>query len=147
MIDDIPERLVATGTCVVTVANRWFPARAQAFMNAHYIDVYDPRLNEPLGWAGGIVRVPGQIVPAGHDSRVQVIIGAEYMLFSDDGSIGGTIDGLPASRRIYLAPGWYYVRPRAGVSSLALVWSKAIDNGFRPRLHPKSHGHERKPGK
>src|SRR5947209_13606010 len=80
LADDIPERLLATGTCVATVdsTHPWFPPRGQGFLNAHYLTVCDSHLPEPTKWAAGAVRVVGQLLDPGRTMSFDVVIPTDY---------------------------------------------------------------------
>lgn len=122
LVDSIPEDLVATRTAVVLEDRPNFPPRARAFMDAHYLPV------------GSAVRVLGQMLPpedAGSTIRFEVVVPARYVIVAADGSVGGTLDGLPYDGARTLAPGTHEYRPDRA-APLAVEWANAAEHGFSP---------------
>lgn len=124
--DDIPERLVATGTCVAVADDSRFPPRARTFLQEHYLPV-------------GHLRVVGRflVTQAAQEGAqsvpFEVQIPARYALVAETGTVAGWLDGTPYTEARFLAPGHHEYRPSsAGTGRLALVWAQAVERGFSP---------------
>lgn len=122
MKDDIPERALATRSCIATLDNWRFQKDARQFLNANYVPV-------------GEVRVAGQFLknqtPAGYVFRVE--IHERYDFVDPHGPISGTLDGKPWSGSHFIKPGEHCFQPDPGHSGpIALVWARAIKRGFSP---------------
>ena len=128
LVDDIPERLAATGTAVVMQYDtKPYPARAWRFIQANYLPVCD-------------VRVLGQYLdppPTGPDERrFTVAVPQSYALFGSERPAQGVLDGEPwrGPRRLGAGPHVYVAA--AGEGRLALVWAPAVERGYAPALLP-----------
>jgi hypothetical protein len=125
--DDIPERLVASGTTVAVPDQHLFPPRTRAFLNANFIPA-------------GAVRVAGRWLDpaqAGADGAIhfQVAIPAAYEIVSRRGPVAGRLDGAPCDGPRRLAPGEHVFVPSVSAAPegrLALVWARAVELGFSP---------------
>ncbi|HKA52720.1 MAG TPA: hypothetical protein VKJ47_03585, partial [Candidatus Binatia bacterium] len=128
--DDIPERLIATGTCVAAADSDRFPPRTRAFLQENYLPV-------------GRLRVAGQfLTPRTANDGVasfpfDVQIPAQYAVVSETGTPTGWLDGTPYENARFLAPGPHEYRSSAGEGRLALVWAQAVERGFSPFLRQK----------
>jgi hypothetical protein len=125
LVDDIPERIVSTNTCVVVSPDR-FPPRARQFMLDNYLDV------GPVYVAGKTLTVPH--THTSEEVAFQICIEAEYAIFDPDGFVPGTLDGSPFTGRRHLQPGSHVLKPARVTDTLAVVWAPAVDCGFRPKL-------------
>ena len=115
MPDDIPERLIATRTCVATPDDYRFPIRARAFLNENYILV-------------GLLRVAGKLLNPSPDAAqplaFSIGIPATYMIVSQNGSTTGWLDGKPYNGNAsFLEAGLHEFRPAAGYVKVAVVWA------------------------
>jgi hypothetical protein len=122
--DDIPERLAATGTPIVIMDR--LPARDVAFVTRNYM---------PIGPAGGLIRVAGQLLGvarAGERVTFDVAVPAEYAIVTPDDSAHGTLDGTPydGARRLAAGPHTFVA---SADSRLALVWAPALKRGLGER--------------
>jgi len=122
--DDIPERLIATRTCVATLDDHCFPSRARAFLNENYIPV-------------GSLRVAGKMLPALSGSSrfifFDIKIPTEYVLISENGLATGWMDGAPYDGGVlFLRAGYHEFRPVAPTARFAVVWAKAKQKGYYP---------------
>jgi hypothetical protein len=122
--DDIPERLIATRTCVAGPDRDKFPRRTRQFLQENYLRV-------------GRLRVVGQfLVPptAGelHPISFEVRIPAHYALVAERGAVKGSLDGAPYVGPRFLALGHHEFRPSCQAGTLALVWAQAVERGFLP---------------
>jgi hypothetical protein len=123
--DDIPERLIASGTPAVL---RWdlapFPPRARAFIESHYLSV---------GW----LRVAGEMLDPSAESagapRTFVIeIPQGYVVVGPSGPARGWLDGTRCVEPRALARGRHSYRPAPGEGPVAVVWSGAVERGASP---------------
>ncbi len=121
--DDIPERLVATRTCVAVLDNERLPRRARAFLNENYISV-------------GVLRVAGHLLPvspASNAIRFNVEIPARYVLVSiARNEVSGVLDGSLYEGPRFLERGTHEFLRASSPDSLALVWARAIERGRFP---------------
>ena len=128
IVDDIPERIVSKNTCVV-VSPDGFPPRARKFILDNYLNV-------------GPVYVVGKVLSdtrteAGKTFAFQVPIEAEFTFVDADGAVPGTLDGSLCAGSQRLSPGSHEFTLARATQMLAVVWSRAIDRGFVPRLKPE----------
>ena len=134
LADDIPERLIATGTCVAAEDNDKFPPRTRTFLQENYLPV-------------GHLRVAGQfLTPRTVSERTssfsfEVQIPAQYAIVSEAGAASGWLDDGPYQGARFLAPGPHEYRSRSTQGRLALVWGQAIERGFSP-FPPPTNTHE-----
>jgi hypothetical protein len=122
--DDIPERLAATGTPIVILDR--LPPRDVAFVERNYL---------PIGAAGGLIRIAGQLLGAAHmGERIafDVTVPAEYAIVTPDDSARGTLDGTPYNGARRLAAGSHTFVASAD-SRLAIVWAPALKRGLGER--------------
>ncbi len=124
MPDDIPERLIATGTCIVVPADiRFTFPRAIAFMNDNYILV-------------GQFRVLGNAMTPTDDGTTftfQVRIPQTFAFVSNLKLMRGMIDGQPCPGFATLTAGRHVFVPESPHETIDFVWKQAIDRGFYPR--------------
>jgi hypothetical protein len=131
--DDVPERLIVTRTAVVAADSSSFPRRGRVFMQDHYVSVGDVRV---LGrW---IVR-PGDRVPRG-PVAFDVAIPERYVVVALDGEARGSLDGRRYQGARDLTAGLHEFRPDPDSGPLALVWARAIEQGFVPILAEAAPG-------
>jgi len=127
IVDDIPERMIRTRTCIVSEDSGRYPARAREFLKTHYVSV-------------GTLRVPGHIFE-GRRAVFDVPFDAEYGVVNSSSSVSpGLLDGVPYSGVRFLRAGAHeFVSPLP--SRIAFVWGRALEKGFSPfglpRLVPK----------
>jgi len=123
IIDDIPERLIATRTCVAVAAVGRFPDRARAFLEKNYLPV-------------GRLRVAGRYLAVHNDGTgplaFDIEIPARYVLLADRGAVTGRLDGLPYEGARFLERGHHEFRPTAQPGRLAVVWAQAVERGYVP---------------
>jgi hypothetical protein len=130
LADDIPERLIATHTCVAAADNDQFPPRTRTFLQENYLSV-------------GHLRVAGQfLTPRATEEGTSsfpfdVQIPAQYAIVSETGTATGWLDGVPYQDARFLAPGPHEYRPFSREGRLALVWAQAVERGFSPFLLQK----------
>ncbi|MEI6350113.1 MAG: glycosyltransferase family 39 protein [Verrucomicrobiota bacterium] len=136
--DDIPKRLIATHTNLVINQGRWYRKKTKSFLNENYLPI-------------GAVRVAGKIIsPAGHSPNTSspvhfnLAVPASYVLWSSDGQpVHGQLDGTPYDGARELAAGSHEFQADNSSATLALVWARAIDAGFKPILDSKGWSDER----
>lgn len=128
LADDIPERLIATRTCVAVADNKRFPPRGRVFLRENYLPV-------------GRLRVAGQLlIPSNTDDGVHTLlfdvqIPTRYVIVAEHGRMArGWLDSRPYEGVCFLAPGRHEFRPASGQGRLALVWAQAVERGFSPFL-------------
>ncbi|HJY81872.1 MAG TPA: glycosyltransferase family 39 protein [Candidatus Binatia bacterium] len=125
--DDIPERLIATRTCVAAMDNDRFPPRTRTFLQENYLRV-------------GRLRVAGQfLTPQGVNDGTYafpftVQIPTQYVIVSETGAATGWLDGVPYQGMRFLTSGLHEYRSSLSESRLALVWAQAVERGFSPFL-------------
>jgi hypothetical protein len=121
--DDVPERLIATRTCVASMGRLRLPPRAEAFLDDNYVSV-------------GTLRVAGKQLPPAADAAgsiaFEVWIAARYVIVGAQGPARGTLDGRTCDGPRQLEAGRHEYRPAADESGLTLVWAQAIERGFSP---------------
>ncbi len=128
--DDIPERLIATRTCVAAVDSDQFPPRTRTFLQENYMPV-------------GHLRVAGQFLTprVANDGTFSfpftVQIPAQYVIVSETGAATGWLDGTPHQGARFLRPGPHEYRSSLSEGRLALVWAQAVERGFSPFLLQK----------
>src|SRR5205085_793620 len=109
MRDDIPEQLLASGTCVATAHFAGFPWRTREFLTANFLRV-------------GQVSVAGQWLapdPAG-SYAFDLIVPANYAIVAGPQRISGTIDGVPMGASKHLNAGHHVFRPDVPISAGAV---------------------------
>lgn len=123
--DDIPERLVATRTCVALGDGTQWPHRAREFLDAHYIPV--GRLRVAGAWLGKDERetTPRALL-------FDVAIPTRYVIVIPRGAAAGWLDGKPYDGARFLGAGEHRYQPASGEDQLALVWAQAVERGFSP---------------
>ncbi len=124
IIDDIPEQLIATRTCVAALDSGRFPPRARRFLQENYLRV-------------GRLRVVGQFLDPPrtaemHPVSFEVRIPAQYALVAERGTVKGSLDGASYVGPRFLALGHHEFRPSCQAATLALVWAQAVERGFLP---------------
>ena len=122
--DTIPERCVATRTCVAPAALGGFPPRARRFLEDQYVVV-------------GAWRVAGRMLERGTNDgagpiEFDLAIEARYAIVDARGQAGGILDGRPYSGPRELSPGRHAFTPEEGTGPLAVVWAQAIERGYSP---------------
>jgi hypothetical protein len=124
MADDIPERAIATRTCVAVPDHNNFPPRARGFLDANYLPV-------------GRLRVAGRFLtpdPSDPERPIlfDVVIPARYAIVSDSGRVEGFLDGVAYEGALFLAAGRHEFRAATAGGRLAVVWAQAYERGFAP---------------
>lgn len=123
MNDDIRERLIATGAPLTTLLR--MPREASQFIERNYI---------PIAFR---LRVLGQIVQAeigsdGSDFNFEIVIPTCYSILAESGVLAGTLNDDPWLTPHILVPGHYHFHRTSGRGKLALIWTKAFNEGFSP---------------
>ena len=125
--DDIPERLIATRTCVAVADNDQFSPRTRTFLQENYVPV-------------GQLRVAGRLLTAqaveGATFTFDIQIPARYAIVAESGTAKGWLDGTPLDGARFLAPGRHEFHSSSGGGQLAVVWAQAVERGFSPFLPP-----------
>src|SRR6266850_2178197 len=122
--DTIPERCIATRTCVAPADIGGFPPRARRFLQDNYVVV-------------GVLRVAGRILDRTPDDPAGPIpfdlaIPARYAIVSARGEVRGTLDGRAYDGPRDLAPGRHDFVPTSDANPLAVIWAQAVERGFSP---------------
>src|SRR5262249_46451936 len=124
ILDDGPERLVATRTCVAVNEVSRFPDRSRAYLEQNYLPV-------------GHLRVAGRLLdaserdPAGQ-MPFDVPIPARYALIGQSETPAGVLDGAPYDGARFLDAGPHGYAPGAGHARIAVIWAQAAERGFSP---------------
>ena len=122
--DDIAERLIATKTCVTMTLTRRMPKKGEQFIIENYIPVGQLRV------AGKELGTPP---PAGNGTiKFEVKIPATYVLRAGDAAMEGMLDGTPYTGPRMMESGAHELSPVQKRSPITLIWSRAIERGFRP---------------
>ena len=123
IVDDIAERLVATGTPLVIMDR--LPPRDAVFVDANYLAVKpDDGLIHIAGRQLGRARA-GVAVP------FEIRVPGDYAIVTPDGRASGVLDGVGLGDAVRLSPGRHVFVPSAD-SRLAVVWSPALLRGLEP---------------
>ena len=122
--DTIPERCVATRTCVAPADIGGFPPRTRRFLQDNYVVV-------------GAWRVAGRILDPAPENLAgplafDVVIPARYAVVSGRGEAHGTLDGRAYDGPRDLGPGRHVFIPETGPGPLAVIWAQAAERGFSP---------------
>jgi hypothetical protein len=124
ILDDGPERMIATRTCVAVNEVRRFPDRARAYLEQNYLPV-------------GRLRVAGRVLdasqrdPAG-EIPFDVAIPARYALIGQSETPAGVLDGTPYDGARFLDAGPHGYAPGPGDARIAVIWAQAAERGFSP---------------
>jgi hypothetical protein len=128
LIDDAPQRCIATHTCVaVTIIEERFSAGTLHFIEENYLPI-----TKNLRVAGVALK------PSAEDatrSEFDVVIPASYKLVSRDGNVSGSLDGAPYEGARFLTPGQHVFQSRAPLENVVLLWAQAVDRRFTPFGH------------
>lgn len=124
--DTIPERLIATRTCVVNASS--YPPRADAFIRKHYI-------------SAGQLHIAGQLLPTSMPGDTlpvvfEVAIPARYALVAEHGAVTGLLDGKPYQGARWLEAGCHEFLASGGDGRFAFMWAQAVERGFSPCFPP-----------
>ncbi|MDR3404662.1 MAG: hypothetical protein P4L99_19320 [Chthoniobacter sp.] len=125
--DDIPEKLIATHTCIAVRSNyRFTYLRTLAFMESNYLAV-------------GKYRVLGNSMKNAGDGRFtfNVTIPETFAFVANGQVVKGLLDGNDCPGFAPLAAGPHEFIPTRRCSQIDFVWKRAIDRGFSP-THPVS---------
>ena len=125
--DDIPERLIATHTCVVSLDPKdFFPRRARAFMKENYLTV-------------GSLRVAGKLLSRASDNAdvvsFDVRIPDRYVILAASGPAAAMLDGAACTGPRFLEAGRHEVRLPAPHGTVVLLWAKAYELGYSPFVY------------
>jgi hypothetical protein len=124
IVDDIADRLAATGTPIVIMDR--LPSRDAEFVERNYL---------PIGPIGGLIRVAGKdlgTARAGTALAFDLAGPADYAIVTPDGPARGVLDGVPydGDRRLAAGPHAFVA---AADSRVALVWAPALKRGLGER--------------
>lgn len=122
--DDIPERLIATRTCVAALDGDRFLPRTRRFLNENYLPVGHLRV------AGKFLTLPKSNEM--HSITFNVQIPARYAILTKSGIVTGWLDGTPYSGTRFLTTGHHEFLPSSAENKFALVWAQAVERGFSP---------------
>jgi Dolichyl-phosphate-mannose-protein mannosyltransferase len=131
IVEDIPERLIASRTTVAVGCLDHFPARTARFLGENYVRV-------------GTLRVAGQMIapnPATGDRLLfDIRIPARYTIVTDGAPAGGQLDGTPYDGPRFLDSGLHAYTPAPADGRIAVLWSRAAERNFSPFHPPELHG-------
>jgi len=122
--DDIPEQMIARGTCVANhpMNQGRMPARTGEFIKRNYVSV-------------GTLLVAGKVLERTSPTdriEFEIELPAQYSLVSASGPATGLLDNEPVGQTVLLKPGRHFYQPRTTETKFALVWSQALERGFWP---------------
>ena len=123
MKDDIVERLIVTRAPLTTLLR--MPQKESKFIERNYI---------PVAFR---LRVLGQILQPepggqGSDFSFEIVIPSCYSILAEYGALAGTLNDEPWVASRILAPGHYHFHRISGGGKLALIWTRAVNNGYSP---------------
>ncbi|MCX5905459.1 MAG: glycosyltransferase family 39 protein [Proteobacteria bacterium] len=128
LTDDIPERLIASHTCVAALDNSRFPKRTRAFLQQNFIRI-------------GCLRVVGQLLSFPENTTPSISfdikIPARYVIISKGGTTAGLLDDKPYDGARFLTAGHHEVNPSSRDRQFVLLWVRAEERGFSPFLQEK----------
>src|SRR5262249_36532308 len=124
MLDDGPERLVGTRTCVAVDQLKRFPDRSRAYLEQNYLPVGHLRV------AGTLLDTSGRD-PAG-EIHFDVAIPAHYVLIGQSETPAGVLDGTPYDGERFLDAGPHGYAPGPGDPRIAVILAHAAERGFSP---------------
>ena len=122
IVDDIPERMIATQTCVALALTRRLSARSDSFLQSNYL---------PIGQS----RVAGFLVEESADGTYSfdVKVAASYALLAGNELVAGTLDGLETTGILSIAAGRHRFAPVHWMNGkLAVFWEPAWRKGYSP---------------
>jgi hypothetical protein len=121
--DDIIEQLVANNTYVSVRENRIhrFPQRDKEFIQQNYISI-------------GSLLVAGKMFNQSNTGNVEfnILLSGVYAIVTPYGPAKGYIDAQPYGGPCMLKPGKHTYKLAPDETSIAVVWSQAIERGFWP---------------
>ncbi|MBV9391688.1 MAG: glycosyltransferase family 39 protein [Verrucomicrobia bacterium] len=120
MIEDtVPERLIETRAPLATLCR--MPARAKSFISQNYL---------PIAYRlSALGKLLGQV---DHPTSFCLEVAGNYSVVSEADDFRGAIDDKPLAPTMYLGAGRHEVRRFAGSGSVAILWSRAAEEGFSP---------------
>jgi hypothetical protein len=122
LIDTLPEDCIAHGTTVVhRLEDRMMPG-SLAFIDTNYVSI-------------GLLSVLGKkFEPDGSGvAEFDLAIPETFRVISREAGFTGTLDGQPCDDTPRaLAKGHHELRRSAGTGPVAVIWSRAIEQGFTP---------------
>jgi len=125
IVDNAPQLCVERQTCVVaTIIGQRLSSQTRRFVERNYLPVADN-----LRVAGAMLK------PSGSNPRhsdFQVVIPASYKIISRDGSVSGTLDGIPYEGARFLAAGSHSFESASTINHGVLLWAQAVDRHFTP---------------
>jgi hypothetical protein len=123
IVDDVPESLIRTGTCVATGDTSRFPPLAREFLRENYLPV-------------GYLRVAGMfLTPAAvslNTMPFEIKIPARYAVILAQGAATGRLDGNRYQGSLLLAAGHHEYQLGLGETKAAVLWAQAVERGFSP---------------
>ena len=131
--DDVPERCIQTGNCVVaTIFRRRFSPATRRFVQQNYLPVARD------------LRVAGMVLHASandpHELTFNVVIPADYAIVSRKSAVAGTLDGTTYQGARFLSAGRHVFEPTSNASDLILLWAQAAERHYLPLITPRSQG-------
>jgi hypothetical protein len=129
IVDDIPDRMIDTGTKVAVLGGLMNEDKSRPFIKANYLPL-EERDN---------VLVVGKFLthgnaPADDMIRFDISVPADYSFIDRQGQVSGVLDGNANSGVVELAKGPHEFRPARAVSDLAVFWNRSLEKGFHPEF-------------
>ncbi len=128
LTDDLPERLVATRTCVVAGTDWQFPGRLRQFVETRFLQVRRYSPTSDLKVCGTLLRAKGS------DEGVpfEIAIPSRYAVTTEWGQAAGLLDGTRYDGPRVLDVGRHSYAAAPSESRAAVVWAQAAERGFSP---------------
>jgi hypothetical protein len=129
--DDVPERCIQTGNCVVaTIFRKRFSPSTRHFVKQNYLPV------------ARNLRVAGMVLHASANDLRELIfdvtIPADYEIISLKSAVAGTLDGTTYHGPRFLSAGPHVFHPASAASDLILLWAQAAERHYLPLNAPRS---------
>jgi len=119
--DDVPERCIATRTCLAVLGQGLTDKDVQ-FLKSNYLPV-----------EGNLLVAGKYLVPNTADLiQFTVEIPADYEVVTREGTVAGLLDGTPYKGGRFLDHGIHTFRPVSGGQKRAIIWARAAQHHFTP---------------
>jgi hypothetical protein len=122
IVDDIPQRMIDTKTCVALAVTRRLSAPTDNFIRSNYLQVSQ-------------VSVAGRFVETSGDGAFifDIKVPVAYVLIDQNGLVSGKLDGTQTTGTCTLSAGSHRFEPARKIGGkLAVLWQPAWKKGFSP---------------
>ena len=127
MADNVPERCLATKTCLAVLGQGLTDHDLQ-FLKSNYLSV-----------ANNLLVAGKYLIPKKAKSiQFMVEIPTDYEVVAQNGAVTGLLDGTPYKGERFLDRGIHTFSRVSGAQTLAVIWARAARNRFTPWSLPPS---------